>query len=140
MGDISDHFSWVEFRCRDHAETPVPDDLLANVHGLVYGVLEPIHAEVGHPIEVLSGYRTAAHNRAVLGAPDSRHLYADAADICCARMTAETLWVMIRHLWRSNALPGLGGLGRYDGWVHVDARPHEPGVLAQWDLRTPTGG
>jgi uncharacterized protein YcbK (DUF882 family) len=140
MGDISPNFSWVEFRCHDDVETPVPDDLRPNLHGLVYGVLEPIRAEVGHSIEVLSGYRTAAHNRAVLGAPDSRHLHADAADIHVPFMRTDDLWAMIRHLWQSNALPGLGGLGLYDTWCHVDARPHEPGVLAQWDLRTPTGG
>ena len=140
MGDISAHFSLADFRCHDEFESPVPDDLYDALHGLVYGVLEPIRAEVRHPIEVLSGYRTVAHNTAVRGEDKSRHLHGDAADICCAQTTAETLWVMIRHLWRSNALPGLGGLGRYDGWVHVDARPHEPGVLAQWDLWTPTGG
>ena len=140
MGDISAHFSLHEFRCHDADETPVPDELRANLHGLVYGVLEPVRAEVGHPIDVLSGYRTAAHNAAVGGAPDSRHLHADAADISVPFMRTDDLWMLIRHLWLSNALPGLGGLGRYSTWVHVDARPREPGMLAQWDLRTPTGG
>ena len=140
MGDISTHFSRHELDCHDG--TPVPAELMTNVHRLVFGVLEPIRDELVHRVDVLSGYRTPAHNASVGGAPDSRHLYGDAADIQCIGFNPDgsKLWQIVRHLWDTGHLPALGGLGRYDNRVHVDARPHEPGVLAEWDARTTEAG
>jgi uncharacterized protein YcbK (DUF882 family) len=136
MGDISQHFSRHELDCHDG--TPVPAELWPALSRLVCGVLEPIRAELRLPIVVLSGYRSPSYNATIPGAaPDSRHCHADAADIVCRGYdTGDTkLWSLIRHLWSVGALPGLGGLGRYANRVHVDARPHAVGVLAEWDYR-----
>ena len=137
MGDVSEHFSRHEFDCHDG--THVPADMMPGLSLLAWGVLEPIREAVGCPVIVLSGYRTPAYNASIPGsAPDSRHTHGDAADIWCPTFdTGGTkLWALIRQMWDEGKLPDLGGLGRYDNRVHVDARPHVPGALAEWDFRT----
>lgn len=136
MGDITPHFSRHEADCHDG--TPVPNVYMPNVRCLAALVLEPIRKEAGDSrMDILSWFRTDKHNRAVGGEPGSFHLVALAADITVrAYDTGDTkLWYLIRYLWEQGHLPALGGLGRYANRVHVDARPHEPGVLVEWDKR-----
>jgi uncharacterized protein YcbK (DUF882 family) len=83
-------------------------------------VLERIRAQLGgHPLVVVSGFRCEVHNTRVGGAPRSRHLHGDAADLrfgVCPLDVAE----------RAGAV-GIGTSGRWA--VHVDVRPGPP---ARW--------
>ena len=76
--------------------------------------------ETPGPIQILSGYRTAATNRLLrregLGAAaNSEHLLAKAADIRIGG-------VRLKHLRRAAIGLRAGGVGTYwqDGFVHVD--------------------
>ena len=112
MGDLTTHFSRAEFRDkRANAYRDPPCRLLV--------VLELLRAEIGRPLVIVSGYRTAATNRAVGGARESRHLLADAVDIPAGYATVAQA-----------AAAGAVGIGSRDGWaVHLDVRPGAP---ARW--------
>src|SRR5690606_38204300 len=111
---LSPHFVLVEFACRDGS-----DEVL--VHPALVQLLEAIRAEAGGPIHINSAYRTPAHNRAVGGASQSRHVWGMAADITCrARTNAEVYEIAARL--------DPGGLGRYHAFTHVDVE----GVLRRW--------
>ena len=112
-----------EFRCRDGSDTIMIDQTLAVL-------LQAIREHFNKPITITSGYRTAAHNKAVGGALYSQHCYGRAADIRVAGVPVEQLAAYAETL-----LPGTGGIGRYPakagraaGWVHVDVRP----VKSRW--------
>ena len=94
---LSRSFRAKEFACKDGTDPLFVDSELVQV-------LQAIRDHFGAPVVITSGYRTAAHNRAVGGAVYSQHQY--------GRAYAETL------------LPGTGGIGRYPakGFVHVDVR------------------
>ena len=112
MGDLSPHFSAWEFKDRsDGSLVGPPCSLLC--------VLEALRAQVGKPLSIVSGYRTPAHNAEVGGAPNSRHIHGDAADIPYGYATVAQA-----------ELAGAAGIGEKDGWaVHVDTRPGGP---ARW--------
>ena len=120
---LSPAFRVREFRCRDGTDTILIDE------GLVV-LLQCIREHFGKPVVITSGYRTAAHNKAVGGAPYSQHCYGRAADIRVAGVPVEQLAAYAETL-----LPGTGGIGRYPakagraaGWVHVDVRS----VKSRW--------
>ncbi len=62
------------------SNAPTPEHE-ANIKALVETVLDPLRQAWGHPINVTSGYRSAAVNAAVGGARKSHHLRGMAADI-----------------------------------------------------------
>lgn len=108
MGDLSPHFSRSEFRSRDgvnHPDTAVLLRLVAH--------LEALRCLVGKPMRIISGYRSPAHNRAVGGATNSRHMAGDAVDLpsgYCTPAQAEAA--------------GFTGIGTKGPWAtHVDLRP-----------------
>lgn len=109
MGDLTEHFSSAEFVDRRTGCCPLPQPRLLEV-------LETIRAVQGRALVIVSGHRCPSTNRAVGGAPHSRHLYGDAADIPAGHATvAEAL------------AAGATGVGERDGWaVHVDVRPGDP--------------
>ena len=84
--------------------------------------LDDFREAVGLPVYVNSGVRCLAHNTAVGGAPQSRHLQGDAADISCPGKTPKELYDLADTM-----LPN-GGLGIYNWGIHVDVR----GYKARW--------
>lgn len=126
---FSTNFEDWEFACHDRDATPVPPEYVANVVHLCDGILEPVRARVGRSISVISGWRTEAHNDKVGGAEDSAHLTGEAADIRSGDPKA--LYYLILEMYERGELPALGGLGLYNGWVHVDTRRVE-GHLRIW--------
>lgn len=84
--------------------------------------LDAFRERVGEPVYVNSGIRCAAHNAAVGGAKDSRHLYGDAADIRCNGKTPEQLYEIADEIFCD------GGVGLYNWGIHVDDR----GYRARW--------
>ena len=86
-------------------------------------VLDEIREAVGGPVYVGSGVRCTAHNAAVGGAPQSRHLYGDAADIRCYVKTPKELYDIA-----CDVVGNTGGVGLYSWGVHVDTRANK----ARW--------
>ena len=114
---LSPAFRVREFRCRDGTDTILIDE------GLVV-LLQCIREHFGKPVTITSGYRTAAHNRAVGGSRSSQHLLGRAADIRVQGVSVEDVAAYAESL-----MPDWGGVGRYPvkagratGWVHVDTR------------------
>lgn len=78
---VSEHFTLGEFQSRDGADIVLIDDRLLAFLELLRRVLG---GDLGRAtVGVGSGYRSAAHNRAVGGASQSRHTKGDAADVVC---------------------------------------------------------
>lgn len=145
---MSKHFPASEFACKDG--TRVPPHLEPNREHLCAS-LEVIRAADGaRGLEVVSGYRTAAYNRKKQGAAQSRHVTAEAADVrpIIRLMGVRVPWALVRNkrevirvfhemilrMCQEGELPGIGGVGVYPSWVHVDVRPKPPsGHLARWE-------
>jgi uncharacterized protein YcbK (DUF882 family) len=81
-------------------------------------------------MRVISGYRDVAYNRLIGGARQSQHMEGRAADIVVTGAAPRTVHLAAMALHEGGHR--LGGLGIYDGFVHVDVRP---GAVARW-----TGG
>ena len=104
MGDLSPHFSTAEFRCHHCGRVEVSPALIE--------ALERCRRIHGRPLPIVSGWRCAAHNAAVGGAPRSQHLYGRAADIPQGLVTVPEALAS-----------GFTGVGHRRGWVvHVDVR------------------
>lgn len=123
---LTKNFSLPEFACHDTKGTPVPKKYLSNVQRLADN-LQVLRDHLGEPVRVLSGYRTAAHNKAIGGAKKSQHLTAKAADIVVKSKTPGQLATIIEHLIKIGKMKQ-GGLGIYNGFVHYDIR----GKRARW--------
>jgi rare lipoprotein A len=96
--------------------------------------------EFDSTVEVISGYRSLAYNRAVYGnrrkakgryvGDASQHIRCRAADIRIAGVSTARL-----HAWALHQ-PELGGVGRYRAdFIHVDIRPRLRGRIITWDWR-----
>ena len=91
MGDLTAHFSLIEFQCPDcHIGRPSPHLL---------SVLEGARVLYGRPIIISSGYRCKVHNAEVGGVEPSEHGnyktgITEAADVLA--VTAEERYEMIR--------------------------------------------
>ena len=114
---LSANFTVREFACRDGSDPVFVDSELVRV-------LQNIRDYFGEPVVITSAYRTAAHNKAVGGAAYSQHLYGKAADIRVTGISVEQVAAYAETLL--NGRGGIGiyppGLGRANGWVHVDVR------------------
>lgn len=115
---LTKNFKSEEFSCKDG--TPVPATLLPNVKELANN-LQIIRDYYNKPIVINSGYRTPVYNKKVGGAPASQHLYAMAADIRIAGVTAIQLYKLIEKLIAEKKIHN-GGLGLYNSFVHYDIR------------------
>lgn len=108
MGDLSEHFSRSEFRCKCGCGQDTVDAELITV-------LEKVRAHFGVPITVNSGNRCVNHNKAVGGAVNSQHLISRAADIVVHGAPASVVYNYLDR-WHE------GGLGKYGTYTHVDTR------------------
>ena len=78
---ITEHFSLEELTRTDTGlPNDPPQDIAKNLVRLCEDALEPARALVG-PLQVNSGYRSAAVNKAVKGSPTSAHMQGLAADV-----------------------------------------------------------
>ena len=111
MGDLSPHFSRSEFDCHD-GQLAHPDPLLVSR-------LERLRAIVGRPCVIVSGYRDAAYNARVGGAPGSQHVANKAADLVHGYASLGQA--------QSAGFTGIGTCG--GSAVHVDVRAGAPVVF-----------
>jgi uncharacterized protein YcbK (DUF882 family) len=139
------HFTVAELACHDEARTPYPDAFADRLPELM-ALLDDVRDTWGGPIEVVSGYRTPAHNAELLAldekngahgvASSSQHVEGRAADIrpAGAPGQAAQLHQAVMRLYNDGKLPQLGGIGLYvkSGWVHVDTYHPPDGHLRRW--------
>lgn len=134
MGDLTKHLDWSEFECQCRQCGPMPGPVKRNTERLAHHLEMSIRA-VG-PLKVHSGYRCPAHNAAVGGEAQSRHMVGDAADISVYDEKTKEWWPgeRIRGFIEAEMKAGrfpLGGLGTYVSkpfMCHVDLR----GKPARW--------
>ena len=123
---LSKNFDLREFNCKDKDGTPVPTELMPNVYELAQN-LQVLRDHINIPIHINSGYRTEAHNEAVGGSKNSRHLLAEAADITTRDLSPKQLYSIIEKLIQAGEIKQ-GGLKAYKGFTHYDVR----GTKARW--------
>jgi len=70
---LSEHFAASEFACRHCGKVFITPPLLV--------MLEKLRSLAGVPLTICSGYRCPTHNRAIGGAPHSKHCLGMAVDI-----------------------------------------------------------
>lgn len=93
-------------------------------------LLVQLRQRLGAPISISSGYRNQAYNAAVGGEPNSVHMRFNAFDITSSKARPDQVAAALEAMAAEGLF--LGGLGRYNGFTHVDTR----GRTARWDLRT----
>ena len=115
---LSEHFKVREFRCQDGSDPVFIDTELVEL-------LEKIRAHFAKPVTITSAFRTASHNATVAKAAKySQHLYGKAADIQVQGISVENVYAYADKLLGNAGGCGIypPGLGRANGWVHVDVR------------------
>lgn len=81
-------------------------------------------------IIINSAYRTVAYNKKVGGSPKSQHIEGRALDLRPPKGT--TVTAFYNELKHNADWIGIGGIGKYKTFVHVDTRHAEE--LVTWDL------
>ena len=127
---LTNNFTLEEFACKDGSATPV--ELVPNLQKLANN-LQSLRDEIGLPVHINSGYRSAAYNKAIGGAKFSQHANGKAADITVKGLTPYHVYRIILDLISKGKMQE-GGLGIYDSWVHYDVRDGK----ARWDERRET--
>jgi hypothetical protein len=107
QGTHTEHFSFKELNTGDYAWAILRTELLSGV--------ELIRTNFGGSLIINSAYRNPAHNDAISGAVDSRHVHGDAVDIRADQAT----WTTVRAASKnSKACVEPQALS---GWAHVHA-------------------
>jgi uncharacterized protein YcbK (DUF882 family) len=104
----------------------IPTDKEQNIKNLAAN-LQVLRNEIGVPVRILSGYRSAGYNSKVGGAMNSQHKEGKAADIVVEGLTPEQVAKTIEKLVSIGAMKQ-GGIGIYKNFVHYDIR----GTKARW--------
>lgn len=98
----------------------------ARLRQLCLRILEPIRSHFGRPVRISSGYRCAELNALVGGAPTSRHVLGEAADLEVddASNLAVAHWLVGSGLPFDQVILEFHVLGSpTSGWVHVSHTP-----------------
>jgi uncharacterized protein YcbK (DUF882 family) len=108
MGDFSPYFKRSEFACKCGCGLDTVDTTLLKD-------LELIRAHYGRPVTINSGCRCAAYNASIGGAEKSQHVQCRAADIVVDGVSPAKVHELAEEM-------GVGGLGFYDTFTHIDSR------------------
>jgi lysophospholipase L1-like esterase len=109
-----------------------PKALWPNIAGTAK-VLDALRTRLGRPIAITNAYRAPAYNSCIGGASESLHTTFNALDFKVSGMAAPDVAMALRWLRDKEGL-FVGGIGRYNGFTHVDTR----GTNATWsnDFKT----
>jgi hypothetical protein len=130
----SDHLTWFEVDCHDADQTPYPEAWLTTLLPILCAEFERVRAKVACPIDVDSGYRTAAYNATCKGsAPNSQHVQGRALDLHVpVGWTVDDFYCAIKDIAKRED-SAIYGVGHYPLFVHIDIRPPGPtGRLVCW--------
>ena len=97
---LTKHFTLEEFTRSSTAkargiDNTVPEKLIPALRNLCETVLEPLREQAKEPVEISSGYRCPALNRAVGGKNTSQHMKGEACDIWHADIQTLRKWFTI---------------------------------------------
>lgn len=121
---LTENFEKKEFESKDGAAMPAA--VLVQIKELAKN-LQVLREKVNKPIVITSGYRSPAHNKAIGGAKESKHILGQAADFKVPGMTPKQVYLIILQLIKEGKMKP-GGLHAYSTWVHYDIR----GYNARW--------
>lgn len=97
---LTPHFSLEELTTTSLTKYKIKNFVEAQMHmGSMYqlaGFAERVREIVGHPIIVTSGYRCKELNIAIGGSLASQHLYGEAIDIVCKKLSVKSLFNRIK--------------------------------------------
>jgi len=115
---VSKYFKQSEFDCKCGCGQ--------SVHSLeLFQVLDDVREHFGVPVTINSGKRCIKHNQRVGGAPNSRHVVGDAADITVKGVLPSTV-----HKYLTMKYPDKYGIGKYKTFTHIDVRNYK----SRWDM------
>ena len=100
-------------------ENTPPPELIPNLRRLARG-LDQVRRLLGHRLEISSGYRCAALNAAVGGAPNSQHTHGLAADFTCPDFGAP---IDVARAVRDSTIAFDTLILEFDEWLHVSFTP-----------------
>ena len=131
MINLSEHFTLGEMlETRYYTSQEMPEGAtLLNLSRLCIEVLEPLREEVGVPIHVNSGFRSARVNEYVHGASNSAHLKGCAADIT---FNVDNRFATLSEaftLLKKNPLVDQCIWYKKRSFLHVGIRPHNSALL-----------
>ena len=119
---LSEHFSEKEFQCHCGKCT------MPTIAPELLEVLEQLRSEFTATVQITSGYRCHAHNKAVGGAKDSQHCHGIAADIKVFNKIKQQMPPDIIYAYLNTRYQDKYGIGKYEAWTHIDTRA----VKARW--------
>lgn len=119
---IAPNFQIKEFACKDGSDKILIDFDLAVL-------LQAIRDHFGRSVTITSGYRTAAHDKAVGGTGSGYHTKGQAADIAVSGVDP-----LVVGLYAAELLGTSGGIEIGDRYCHIDTRPD------RWRAYTKSGG
>ena len=82
---------------------------------------DEIRHRFGHPIKILSAYRSPAYNGCISGASGSYHVQFNALDLANQGGSVANMLAIARSVRAGNPAFS-GGIGSYNSFVHVDTR------------------
>ena len=94
-----------------------------NLDALIKNVLDPLREVFGSPIQVTSGYRGPALNKAVGGAKNSHHCRGMAADIIARNGDNARMFDIARRMLPFTQLIWEKGNDTQPAWVHISYDP-----------------
>ncbi len=107
---LSTNFLVKEFACKDGSDKILVDSELVLV-------LQKIRDHFGKGVTINSAYRNASYNKKIGGVSNSQHTKGTAADIVVSGVSPENVANFAEYIMDSK-----GGIGLYNGFVHVDVR------------------
>lgn len=110
---VSENFTREELECPCCHQYMIHEDALA--------MLQEMRNLDGKPFRINSAYRCVKHNKEVGGAPKSKHREGIAFDIALDGRDIEYMVELAEQV-------GFKGIGRYNTFIHVDARSRK----ARW--------
>jgi len=96
------------------------------VDSVLVSMVENVREYFAQPIKVTSGNRCIEYNEKIGGSKNSQHILSRACDIQVKNVSPNVV-----QNYCLQAFDGIGGIGRYDTFTHIDSRSD----VARWDKR-----
>ena len=125
---LTKHFTLEEFTRSSTAkargiDNTVPEKLIPALRNLCETVLEPLREQAKEPVEISSGYRCPALNKAVGGKNTSQHMKGEACDIYMEDKEKLRKWFAILMDGDFDQLIFERNRRTEHCWIHVSCKP-----------------